>query len=114
MNTRKQVLIMTALLLMMLMVLAVYAAWYPYRAEDAQVYFDEATAERGAIVFARNCRLCHGDVGEGGALGARLPAAPALHRADLMGFVDSEGVLVSDIDASATRTVNGCASHHRC
>src|SRR5688572_8824750 len=102
MNTRKQVLIMTGLLLIMLMVLGAYAAWYPYRAKDAQVYFDEATAERAAIVFARNCRSCHGDVGEGGALGARLPAAPALHRADLMGFVDSEGVLTKDIDASAT------------
>src|SRR5687768_14068507 len=102
MNTRKQVLIMTGLLLIMLMVLGVYAAWYPYRAEDAQTHFDEATAERGAIVFARNCRLCHGDLGEGGALGARLPAAPALHRADLMGFSDSGGTLAADIDASAT------------
>lgn len=102
MNTRKQVLIMSALLLIMLMVLAIYAAWYPYRAEDAQVYFDEATAERAAIVFARNCRLCHGDVGEGGSLGARLPAAPALHRADLMGFVDSGGTLSKDIDAATT------------
>src|SRR3954470_17079205 len=102
MNTRKQVLIMTGLLLIMLMVLGVYAAWYPYRAKDAKVHFDEATAERASIVFARNCRLCHGDVGEGGALGARLPAAPALHRADLMGFVDSEGTLAADIDGSAT------------
>jgi hypothetical protein len=102
MNTRKQVLIMTALLLMMLMILGVYAAWYPYRAEDAAVHFDEATAERGSIVFARNCRLCHGDVGEGGGLGGRLPAAPPLHRADLMGFVDSEGTLSSDLDATAT------------
>jgi len=102
MNTRKQVLIMTGLLLIMLMVLGVYAAWYPYRADDAQVHFDEATAERAAIVFARNCRLCHGDVGEGGALGARLPAAPALHRADLMGFVDSDATLAEDIDAAAT------------
>jgi plastocyanin/mono/diheme cytochrome c family protein len=102
MNTRKQVLIMTGLLLVMLMVLGVYAAWYPYRAKDAQVHFDEATAERAAIVFARNCRLCHGDVGEGGAAGARLPAAPALHRADLMGFVDSDGVLTSDINATQT------------
>src|SRR3954454_19736937 len=102
MNTRKQVLIMTGLLLLMLMVLGAYAAWYPYRADDAKVAFDEATAERASIVFARNCRLCHGDVGEGGALGARLPAAPALHRADLMGFADSEGTLADDIDAAAT------------
>src|SRR4051812_29479842 len=110
MNTRKQVLIMTGLLLIMLMVLGVYAAWYPYRAKDAKVHFDEATAERASIVFARNCRLCHGDVGEGGALGARLPAAPALHRSDLMGFVDSDGVLSSDIDASATVVTTSSAT----
>jgi len=92
------------------MVLGVYAAWYPYRAKDAKVHFDEATAERASIVFARNCRLCHGDVGEGGALGARLPAAPALHRSDLMGFVDSDGVLSSDIDASATVVTTSSAA----
>src|SRR3954470_15697719 len=102
MNTRKQVLIMTSLLLIMLMVLGVYAAWYPYRAADAKVAFDESTSERGSIIFARNCRLCHGDVGEGGALGARLPAAPPLHRSDLQGYVDTGATLAKDIDASAT------------
>jgi mono/diheme cytochrome c family protein len=86
MNTRKQVLLMTSLLLMMLIVIGVYAAWYPSRATDAEEHFDEATAERGSILFARNCRLCHGNVAEGGALGARLPSAPALDRPDLQGF----------------------------
>lgn len=86
MNTRKQVLIMSGLLLMMLVVVAVYAAWYPYRADDAEDHFEEARAERGSILFARNCRLCHGDLAEGGALGGRLAAAPALNRADLQGF----------------------------
>jgi mono/diheme cytochrome c family protein len=66
MNTRKQVLVMTALLLFMLVAIAIYGAWYPNRAEDAEGHFEEATAERGALLFARNCRLCHGDVGEGG------------------------------------------------
>jgi len=102
MNTRKQVLLMSGLLLVVLMVLGVYAAWYPYRATDAAVEFDESTAERGAIIFARNCRLCHGDVGEGGALGARLPAAPALDRGDLQGFADSGATLDGDIDATTT------------
>lgn len=101
MNTRKQVLIMTALLLMMLIIVGAYAAWYPYRATDAQEEFDELSAGRGAILFARNCRLCHGDVGEGGALGARLPAAPALHRPDLQGFSDSKATLSSDLDATS-------------
>jgi mono/diheme cytochrome c family protein/plastocyanin len=88
MNTRKQVLIMSALLMSMLIIIGIYGAWYPSRETDAEEHFEEATAERGAILFARNCRLCHGDVGEGGSLGSRLPAAPALDRPDLQGFTE--------------------------
>jgi len=102
MNTRKQVLIMTVLLLLMLVSIAVYAAWYPSRAEDAAAHFEEATSERGALLFARNCRLCHGDVGEGGALGARLPAAPALATPRLQGFVATKATLTDALTVSAT------------
>src|SRR5690242_19106986 len=101
MNTRKQVLLMSALLLVALVVVGIYGAWYPYRQADATEHFQEQTAERGSILFARNCRLCHGDVGEGGALGARLPAAPALHRADLQGFTDISVTLSSNITPTA-------------
>src|SRR3970040_2059802 len=101
MNTRKQVLLMTSLLLMMLIVIGIYAAWYPIRAVDSEVRFDEATAERGAILFARNCRLCHGNLAEGGALGARLPAAPALDRPDLQGFRPTAGALVGGLDLTS-------------
>ncbi|HLF78101.1 MAG TPA: hypothetical protein VJB57_11505 [Dehalococcoidia bacterium] len=103
MNTRKQVLIMAALLAVMLVVVGIYAAWYPSRATDAAEHFDEQTAERGSILFARNCRLCHGDIGEGGGLGARLPAAPALNRSDLQGFVDSKATLASNLTPSANQ-----------
>jgi plastocyanin len=102
MNTQKQVLIMTTLLLMMLVTVAAYAAWYPSRAEDAEKHFQEATAERGAILFARNCRLCHGDVGEGGSLGARLPAAAALNTPRLQGFVATAATLDGGLSATAT------------
>src|SRR5688500_9615058 len=102
MNTRKQVLIMSALLMMMLLITAVYAAWYPSRAEQSVEHFDELTAERGSILFALNCRLCHGDVGEGGVLGARLPQAPALDRPDLRGFTDLAATLTADASARAT------------
>jgi plastocyanin len=98
MNTRKQVLVMTALLLVMLVAIAIYGAWYPNRAEDAESHFEEATAERGAILFARNCRLCHGDVGEGGSLGGRLAAAPPLNRSDLKGFTDSGATLSGQLN----------------
>jgi plastocyanin len=102
MNTRKQVLLMTSLLLMMLITIGIYAAWYPSRASDSEAHFLDATSERGAILFARNCRICHGNVGEGGALGARLPAAPALNRPDLQGFLPTEGNLVDGLDLTAT------------
>jgi plastocyanin len=104
MNTRKQVLVMVALLMIGLMGIAAYSAWDPYRNTDAEAAFADKTAARGALLFARNCRLCHGDVGEGGVLGGRLAAAPALDRPDLQGFVDSKAKLAADID-SATTTV---------
>ena len=96
MNTRKQVLVMSVLLFMTLIVVGIYGAWYPSRETGAAAEFEERTAERAAILFARNCRLCHGDVGEGGALGGRLAAAPALDRADLQGFADSKAPLAAD------------------
>jgi len=102
MNTRKQVLIMTSLLLMMLITIGIYGAWYPSRADDSEVHFVDATAERGAILFARNCRICHGNVAEGGALGARLPQAPALNRPDLQGFMPTQGKLTDGLDLTST------------
>jgi mono/diheme cytochrome c family protein len=102
MNTRKQVLIMTVLLLITLMSLGLYGAWYPYRADDSETHFAELTAERGAFLFAQNCRLCHGNVGEGGALGGRLAAAPALDRPDLQAFKDSTATLAANVNRTAT------------
>jgi mono/diheme cytochrome c family protein/plastocyanin len=109
MNTRKQVLLMSALLMMMLVITGLYAAWYPSRAKDSEEHFDELQAERGAILFASNCRLCHGNLGEGGALGGRLAAAPALDRPDFQAFTDSTATLAANVNSSATsiRVSNG-------
>jgi len=102
MNTRKQVLIMSALMMVALIIVGTYAAWYPGRAKDSAKNFTEATQERGAITFSLNCRLCHGDVGEGGALAGRLVAAPALDRPDLQGFADSKETLTAAVNATVT------------
>jgi mono/diheme cytochrome c family protein/plastocyanin len=106
MNTRKQVLLMVALLFIGMVGIAVYSAWDSGighgREAAAAGEVTEKTAGRGAILFARNCRVCHGDVGEGGALGGRLAAAPALDRPDLQGFVDSKATLAKDVGASDT------------
>ena len=102
MNTRKQVLLMSGLLMMMLIITGIYAAWYPSRADQASAAFEERTVERGSILFARNCRLCHGDVGEGGALAGRLTAAPPLDRADLQGFEDSGATIRQEMGTTTT------------
>jgi plastocyanin len=93
---------MSAVMLISIAVLGIYAAWYPNRETAAAVSYTDKTAGRGAGIFAQNCRLCHGDVAEGGALGARLAAAPALDRPDMQGFVDSGGVLTKTATASDT------------
>lgn len=92
---------MVALLMIGLLGIAIYSAWDPQRNTEAGEEFNNKVAERGAVLFARNCRLCHGDVGEGGALGGRLAAAPALNRPDLQGFVDSKATLAENINARA-------------
>jgi plastocyanin len=102
---------MSVLLGVMLIIIGMYAAWYPSRAEDAEEHFGKATSERGSILFARNCRLCHGDLAEGGGLGARLPAAPALNRPDLQGFSETTAKLTSAANRTATSlSVSGASA----
>lgn len=93
---------MSVLLMMMLVIVAIYAAWYPSRSDSAEAVFEKHTAERGGILFARNCRLCHGDLGEGGSLGGRLAAAPPLNRPILQGFDDSDADLASELGLTQT------------
>ncbi len=98
---------MSALLMLMLVTVGIYGAWLPTRESESRIELDEKAAGRGSILFARNCRLCHGDVGEGGALGGRLTAATALDRTDLQGFADSDETLAADIsESSLTLTVS--------
>jgi plastocyanin len=101
---------MSALLLMTLIIVGIYAGWYPNRATSAEKEFQEAKAERGALTFATNCRFCHGDMAEGGALSGRLAEAPALRRPDLQGFDDPSVTLRSAASATATEiTVDNAA-----
>jgi cytochrome c len=55
------------------------------------------TAAQGAVIFADNCALCHGDGGKGGVfLGKGAPAAPAL----------VEDKKINGIDESTTTIAN--------
>ncbi|MGB2695951.1 MAG: hypothetical protein WBD55_12315 [Dehalococcoidia bacterium] len=94
MNTGKQINAMVLFLFVLAIVSGVYALWDQRRADNAEADQLEVTAERAATTFALNCRVCHGDRGQGGALGGRLPEAPPLDRDDLEGI--EEGVFSKD------------------
>lgn len=90
MNTSKQINIMVLLIFVSIFVTGAYTLWDPIRAEDAQDEQLEKTVDRGAFLFTQNCRVCHGNAGEGGAASNRLRQAPPLNRPDLQGR-DQEG-----------------------
>jgi plastocyanin/mono/diheme cytochrome c family protein len=76
MNTQKQITLMVALVLLLLGGCAAYTV-YDQPRENASLKAQQATsAERGARIFARYCRQCHGNAGEG-------RVGPQLSRADL-------------------------------
>jgi mono/diheme cytochrome c family protein/plastocyanin len=85
MNTSKQINIMVMLVFAAVIAAGAYTIWDPHRATDAKTEQLTKTTDRGAYLFAQNCRTCHGDSGEGGAKGNRLALAPPLNRPDLQG-----------------------------
>ena len=64
-NTHKQIIAMTILMFLGVASLGAYV-WFDdgRRAEAEDQHLIEA-AERGARIFANNCRVCHGNAGEG-------------------------------------------------
>jgi mono/diheme cytochrome c family protein/plastocyanin len=76
MNTQKQITIMVTLVFALLAGCAAYTV-YDQPRENSAIDAQAATlAERGARIFARYCRQCHGDMGQG-----RI--GPALNRPEL-------------------------------
>jgi len=78
MNTGKQINAMVVILFVTLVAIGAYTIWDPFRSDAAKTTQDSKTAEFGAETFTLNCRLCHGDRGQGGKDGGRLVGAPAL------------------------------------
>ncbi len=67
MNTQKQILLIVVLTFIFVGGCAAYAAVdLPYRAVIQEEYQYEGGVERGALLFANNCRTCHGNKGQGG------------------------------------------------
>ena len=85
MNTNKQINIMVLLVFLAVFATGAYTLWDPNRADNARDKQREATLMRGAFLFTQNCRVCHGNAGEGGSASNRLRAAPPLNRPDLQG-----------------------------
>lgn len=85
MNTSKQILVMVALVFIAVIATGAYTMWDPSRADQAKDKQLERTLKYGAWLFSQNCRVCHGDEGEGGAASNRLKLAPPLNRPDLQG-----------------------------
>ncbi|MCH7697486.1 MAG: hypothetical protein IH865_00920 [Chloroflexi bacterium] len=86
MDTGKQINAMVVVLLLTVISVGAYALFDPFRADTAEDDQLAMSAYRAGTTFALNCRLCHGDRGEGGVMGGRLPAAPVLDRPELQGI----------------------------
>jgi mono/diheme cytochrome c family protein/plastocyanin len=85
MNTSKQIIVMVALVFIAVIATGAYTMWDPSRADEAKDVQLEKTIRYGAWLFSQNCRVCHGDSGEGGSASNRLKLAPPLNRPDLQG-----------------------------
>jgi mono/diheme cytochrome c family protein len=86
MNTGKQINAMVLVLFLVLIAVGAYTIWDPFRSDAAKTTQDDTAATFGAQTFTLNCRLCHGDRGQGGQSGGRLAAAPALDRPEFQGI----------------------------
>ncbi len=86
MNTGKQINAMVAILFVTLIAIGAYTIWDPFRSQDAEGVQLAKSADFGAQTFERNCRVCHGDRGEGGSAGGRLASALPLDTDALQGI----------------------------
>ena len=67
MNTQRQIFLIVVLMFISVAGCAAYATIdLPIRAERQADFFEAESIERGALLFANNCRTCHGIRGEGG------------------------------------------------
>lgn len=66
MNTQKQIFLIVVLFFVLTGGCAAYAFIEPVRSERQSDFFDKESIRRGALLFANNCRSCHGNTGEGG------------------------------------------------
>lgn len=96
MNTQKQIFVMIVMLVIFTGGCAAYAAIdLPIRAGRQADFFKSESVERGALLYANNCRSCHGVRGEGG-------AGPPVNNDE---FKDQDPNKLADNRAMLTRTL---------
>lgn len=97
MNTNKQRVLIVALFSLLTGSCAAYAAIdLPVRAGSQTDYMFKGSVERGALLYANNCRTCHGNQGEGF-------IGPQLNRSD---WRDQDPVALAENRHLLTRTLN--------
>ncbi|HKS92226.1 MAG TPA: LysM peptidoglycan-binding domain-containing protein [Tepidiformaceae bacterium] len=66
MNTQKQIFLIVVLFFAFVGGCSAYAVFdIPHRAQEQANHLQDQSVERGALLFANNCRTCHGISGEG-------------------------------------------------
>jgi mono/diheme cytochrome c family protein len=86
MNTGKQINAMVVTLFLLLISIGAYTVWDPFRSDAGGDEQTELAIERASTTFALNCRVCHGDRGQGGVEGGRFALAAPLDREELQGI----------------------------
>ncbi|MGE0601925.1 MAG: LysM peptidoglycan-binding domain-containing protein [Dehalococcoidia bacterium] len=100
MNTQKQIVLIVALMFIFVGGCAAYSAIeLPVRAPDQTQWTKDQSLERGALLFANNCRTCHGNMGQGG-VGPQL-----LNNPDSQ-FQDQDPLKLAANRALITRTLS--------
>jgi LysM repeat protein len=97
-NTQKQIALIVILFFVFVGGCAAYTVVdIPQRAVDQTKWHEEQSIERGALLFANNCRTCHGLKGEGG-------VGPQLNGSD-KDFQNQDPLILKNNKALLTRTL---------
>ena len=105
MNTNKQILAMVVLLFLGVVSLGAYTWFEAGTRTDAKDFQAVEAAERGALLFAKNCRVCHGNAGLG-RVGHPQLIGPALNNpANTLAFRSGNANALGEIQARFRDTI---------
>lgn len=100
MNTQKQIILIITLVFVFVGGCAAYTVVdLPIRAVDQAEWQHSQSIERGALLFANNCRTCHGNVGGGG-------VGPAINGDSERNFQDQDPLVLKNNKALLKRTLS--------